>query len=176
MIKEILETISTEEQIIALAIIIFALVIRYLIKSGQIKGAVNPNLVLGLSFTLILILLAWKIGNFPSNSSPKKSEWVGRWSITSGCKSLSENDTMIIEIISKDELRGSYSVKFYNQGNVWGKLTGKAEKGIFKGTWEQSNGKGGFEFRINVDKKSFEGTYTRENYKGVCVWNGRKTD
>ncbi len=74
------------------------------------------------------------------------------------------------------KLRGNYSVKFYNQGNVWGKLIGKAEKGIFKGTWEQSNGKGSFEFRINVDKKSFEGT-TREGYKGIiCTWNGKKTD
>lgn len=176
MIKEILETISIEERILALAILVFAFIVRYLIKSKQIKGFVSPNLLVGLSFLLILILIAWKIGNFPSNNSPKKSEWIGKWSITSGCKSLSENDTMIIEMISKDELGGSYSVKFYNQGIVWGKLIGKVEKGVFKGTWEQSNGKGSFEFRINVDKKSFEGTYTRENYKGVCVWNGKKTD
>lgn len=176
MIKEILETVSTEEQIIALAIIIFAFVIRYLIKSGQIKGSVNPNLVLGLSFALILILLAWKVSNLSSNSNPKKSEWVGKWSITSGCTSISENDTMVIEMLNKDELKGSYSVKFYNQGSIWGKLTGKVEKDVFKGTWEQPNGKGSFEFRINVSKKSFEGTYTRENYKGVCTWNGKKTD
>jgi hypothetical protein len=45
MREEILEIISTEERIIALAILVFAFVIRYFIKSGQIKGSVNPNLV-----------------------------------------------------------------------------------------------------------------------------------
>jgi hypothetical protein len=118
-----------------------------------------------------------KIGNFPDNGSPYKSEWVGKWLITSGCNSLSENDTMIIKKTDKsDDLIGDYSVKFHKQGQVLGKLTGKVEKDIFRGTWGQTNGKGSFEFRLSADKKSFEGIYTRENYNIACTWNGKKAD
>lgn len=113
-------------------------------------------------------MIIWKI------YVPVGNEWVGKWVITSGCESLSENDTMMIEKANKDSLNGNYTVKFYKQGNISGKLRGKVENGVFNGNWQQSNGKGSFEFKISADKKSFVGTYTREDYKGICTWNGKK--
>jgi hypothetical protein len=99
-------------------------------------------------------------------------DWSGNWITSWTGQSAPSNVNMNLYEVSPNVFAGTYE---HDEGQI---ADATVDGNVLSGTWIQSGGlhTGGFEFRMNADCSSFEGTWTSDEPGiGGGEWNGQRT-
>jgi hypothetical protein len=98
-------------------------------------------------------------------------DWSGTWITGWTGQSAPSNVNMDLHEVSPNVFAGTYQ---HDEGQI---VDATVNGNVLSGTWIQSGGlhTGGFEFRMNADCSSFEGTWTSDE-PGIVggEWNGQR--
>jgi hypothetical protein len=98
-------------------------------------------------------------------------DWSGTWITGWTGQSAPSDVKMDLHEVSLNTFAGTYE---HDEGQI---VDARVNGNVLTGTWIQSGGlhTGGFEFRMNADCSSFEGTWTSdEQGVGGGDWNGHR--
>ncbi len=98
-------------------------------------------------------------------------DWSGTWITGWTGQSAPSSVNMNLHEVSPNVFAGTYE---HDEGQI---VDAMVNGNVLRGTWIQSGGlhTGGFEFRMNADCNSFEGTWTSDE-PGIVggEWNGQR--
>jgi hypothetical protein len=98
-------------------------------------------------------------------------DWSGTWITGWTGQSAPSNVNMDLHEVSPNAFAGTYE---HDEGQI---VDATVNGNVLSGTWIQLGGlhTGGFEFRMNADCNSFEGTWTSDE-PGIVggEWNGQR--
>jgi hypothetical protein len=117
------------------------------------------------------VLLFFIMVALTSDALAQSCDWSGTWITYWTGQSAPTDVRMYLNEVSPNTFAGTYE---HDEGQI---VDATVNGNVLSGTWIQSGGlhTGGFEFRMNGDCNSFEGTWTSDEQGiGGGVWNGQR--